>query len=270
MEKIIAFVQNLSLDITAGAVISSLYLAKVFNVELSNEIVLGLAVAIWLIYTVDHLWDADRVKGEAINPRHAFHERYFKLILGIALAVFGLGIYNAFQLPSDTIRFGFGLVALTCLYFLYLKVSQVHRQKELFAAFVYVAGIFVGPLSMLENWDWMYLVLFVQFFLLAYVNLLLFPLFEMDTDNRQGMTSIALNRGPSSTKKLIRLASIVNEIIIVICIGFGFNDNKAQFMILAMSLSLLLLLQAPAFLKRYNLYRIIGDGIFFLPGLALL
>lgn len=270
MEKIIAFVQNLSLDITAGAVISSLFVAKIFGVVLSFEIALGLGIAIWLIYSVDHLWDAYRVKGQAVNPRHAFHQKYFKVLIGAALLLFGIGVYNIFQLPIETIKVGLGLVVLTALYFLYLKLSKTSSQKELFAAFVYVAGIFVGPVSLLESWDWMYLVLFIQFFLLAYVNLMLFPLFEMEADNKEGMTSIALNRGTKSTKKLIGVASIINEIIIVVCIGFGFNDNKAQFMILAMSLTLLLLIQAPPFLKKYNLYRIIGDGIFFLPGLALL
>lgn len=270
MEKIIALVQNLSLDITAGAVISSFYIAQVFGVEMSSQMGMGLGIAIWLIYTADHLWDAYRVEGTAINPRHAFHQKYFKPILFLAGLLFAIGVYNTFKLPLQTIELGFGLVGLTGLYFLYLKVSKLHRQKEFFAAFVYVAGIFIGPLSMLENWDWLYLVLFVQFFLLAYVNLMLFPLFEMEADNKQGMASIALNRGPRSTKKLIGVASLANELIIVFCIGFGYNDSKVQFMILAMSLSLLLLIKAPSFLKKYNLYRIIGDGIFFLPGLALL
>lgn len=270
MEKIIAFVQNLSLDITAGAIISSLFVAKVFGVVLTFEIVLGLGIAIWLIYSADHLWDAYRINGQAVNPRHAFHQKYFKVLCGISLLVFGIGVYNMFQLPVETIKAGLGLVVLTALYFLYLKLSKTSSQKELFAAFVYVAGIFVGPISLLASWDWMYLVLLVQFFLLAYVNLMLFPLFEMEADNRQGMASIALNRGAKSTKRRIGVASVINEVIIVVCIGFGFNDNKAQFMILAMSLTLLLLIQTPAFLKRYNLYRIIGDGIFFLPGLALL
>lgn len=270
MEKIIAFVQNLSLDITAGAVISSFYLAQVFGVEMSNEMGIGLGIAIWLIYTADHLWDAYRVEGTAINPRHAFHQKYFKPILFLAGLLFAIGVYNTFQLPLQTIELGLGLVALTGFYFLYLRVSKLHRQKEFFAAFVYVAGIFIGPVSMLSTWDWLYLVLFVQFFLLAYVNLMLFPLFEMEEDNQQGMASIAINRGTKPTKKRIGVALIINELIIVICIGFGFNDNKVQFMILAMSLSLLLLIKAPPFLKKYNLYRIIGDGIFFLPGLALL
>lgn len=270
MEKIIAFVQNLSLDITAGAVISSFYIAQVFGVEMSTQVGVGLGIAIWLIYTADHLWDAYRVEGAAMNPRHAFHQKYFKPILSLAGLLFAIGVYNTLKLPLQTIQLGFGLVALTGLYFLYLRVSKQHRQKEFFAAFVYVAGIFIGPLSMLENWDWLYLVLFVQFFLLAYVNLMLFPLFEMEEDNSQGMTSIAINRGAKSTKKRIGIALIINEFIIVFCIGLSFNDSKVQFMILAMSLSLLLLIKAPPFLKRYNLYRIIGDGIFFLPGLALL
>ncbi len=270
MEKIIAFVQNLSLDITAGAVISSFYIAQVFGVEMTFQIGIGLGIAIWLIYTADHLWDAYRVKGIAINPRHAFHQKYFRQILVLAGLLFAVGVYNTFHLPRPTIELGLGLVALTGLYFLYLRLSRLHRQKESFAAFVYVAGIFIGPLSLLETWDWLYLVLFVQFFLLAYINLMLFPLFEMEEDNKQGMASIAINRGTKPTKKRIGIALIINELIIVICIGFGFNDSKVQFMILAMSLSLLLLIQAPPFLKKYNLYRIIGDGIFFLPGLALL
>lgn len=270
MEKIIAFVQNLSLDITAGAVISSLYIAKVFKVELSNQVLLGLAVAIWLIYTADHLWDGYRVQGEAVNPRHAFHQRHFKLILGIAVFVFGFGIYNTFELPSDTIWFGLGLVALTGLYFLYLKLSKAHLQKELFAAFVYVAGIFVGPISLLEHWDWFILLPFIQFFLLAYVNLMLFPLFEQEEDDQQGMASIVINRGPNQTKKRIALALILNGMIAIVCIGIGLNESKVQFMLLAMSWPLLLLFIRQDAFRQYQLYRIIGDGIFFLPGLALI
>ncbi len=270
MEKIIAFVQNLSLDITAGAVISSLYIAKVFKVELSNQVLLGLAVAIWLIYTTDHLWDGYRVKGEAVNPRHAFHQRHFKLIFGIAVFVFGFGVYNTFELPSDTIWFGLGLVALTGLYFLYLKLSKAHLQKELFAAFVYVAGIFVGPMSLLENLDWLMLVAFIQFFLLAYVNLMLFPLFEQEEDNKQGMASIVINRGAKQTRKRIALALIFNGLIAIACIGLGFNESRFQFIVLAMSWPLLLLFIRQDVFRPYQLYRIIGDGIFFLPGLALL
>lgn len=270
MEKIIAFVQNLSLDITAGAVISSFYIAQVFEVQMSAQIGLGLGIAIWLIYTTDHLWDAYRVEGEAVNPRHAFHQKYFKQLLSLAGLLFAIGVYNTLQLPLQTVKLGIGLIGLTGLYFLYLQLSKSNSQKELFAAFVYVAGIYLGPISLLETWDWLYVVFFVQFFLLAYINLMLIPLFEMEEDNSQGMTSIAINRGTKSTKKRIGLALIINEIIVVICIVSDFNESKVQFMILAMSLSLLLLIKAPPFLKKYNLYRIIGDGIFFLPGLALL
>ncbi|OEK02577.1 hypothetical protein BFP97_14055 [Roseivirga sp. 4D4] len=270
MEKIIDFVQNLSLDITGGAVISSLYVAQLFGVELSSQIVLGLAIAIWLIYTADHLWDGYRVKGDAVNPRHAFHQRHFKLILGIAVFVFGCGVYNTFELLSDTIWFGLGLVALTGLYFFYLKFSKAHLQKELFAAFVYVAGIFVGPMSLLEHWDWFMLGAFIQFFLLAYVNLMLFPLFEKDEDDQQGMASIVTNRGAEQTRKRIVLALILNGLIAIACIGLGINEGKLQFMILAMSWPLLLLFLRQDVFKRYKFYRIIGDGIFFLPGLALL
>jgi hypothetical protein len=48
-------IKNLSLDVTAGAVISSLFVGKVFKVQLSLNMIFGLGIAIWLIYTVDHL-----------------------------------------------------------------------------------------------------------------------------------------------------------------------------------------------------------------------
>ncbi|WP_339608375.1 hypothetical protein [uncultured Roseivirga sp.] len=57
MRKLLTLIQNLSLDVTAGAVICSLYVAKLFEVRLESSMLVGLGVAIWLIYTIDHLFD---------------------------------------------------------------------------------------------------------------------------------------------------------------------------------------------------------------------
>ena len=58
MGRVIHFVQNLSLDITAGAVVMSFFVAHLLGVALTVSMVIGLAIAIWLIYTLDHLKDA--------------------------------------------------------------------------------------------------------------------------------------------------------------------------------------------------------------------
>lgn len=270
MDRIIAFIQNLSLDIVAGAVISSLFIAELFQVSLDIHLLLGLSIAIWLIYTIDHLLDARKIKGEAVNPRHAFHQKNQILIGALALLFFVLGIYNAFYLPASTIKLGLVLIFLSGAYLYYLNWSNTNQAKEPFAALVYSAGIFAGPISLVNTFNWVYLVLFVQFFLLAYSNLMLFPLFEKEQDGQEGMKSIAIRKGDLLTGRFIRIALLINFILIVVTATFVNSLGSSQSIVLLMTLVLLALLLWPQYFVKYQLYRILGDGIFFLPGLFLL
>ena len=270
MHKIIHFVQNLSLDITAGAVISCMFLAEVMEVEVTNAMLIGLAIAIWLIYTIDHLIDARKVNGEATNPRHAFHQRFFKPILALASLIFIGGLINCFYLPKSTLFLGFGLSIASGLYFLYLKLNKAHRQKELFAALVYTSGIFTAPLSLYQDFNWLVLVLLIQFFLLAYANLLLFPLYEVETDIQEKMNSIVRRKGISYIENLLRSVLGLNMIITTLMTVLTEDYFQIEMIIYSMIFALIMLMSRANFLKKYQLYRILGDGIFFLPGLYLL
>lgn len=44
-----------------------------------------LPLAVWVIYTGDHLLDAYRLQDQASTPRHRFHHRHFKLLLALAV-----------------------------------------------------------------------------------------------------------------------------------------------------------------------------------------
>lgn len=270
MHRIIHFVQNLSLDITAGAIISCMFLAEVLEVEVTNTMLIGLGIAIWLIYTIDHLLDARKVKGEATNPRHAFHQRFYNPILALALLAFIGGLINCFFLPESTLILGFCLSIASALYFLYLKLNKVHRQKELFAALVYTLGIFIAPLSLRLQLDWFVGIMLLQFFLLAYANLLLFPLYELETDALEGMNSIARRKGGQYTERMLRMVLGLNLIISSLIIVLTEDFYRVEMIIFAMNFALIMLMSKAQFLKRYQLYRILGDGIFFLPGLYLL
>jgi len=59
--RIYQFINVLSLDVVAGAMVSALFFARIFKVQILPWGVLALGLTVWTIYTTDHLVDAKRV-----------------------------------------------------------------------------------------------------------------------------------------------------------------------------------------------------------------
>jgi len=269
MLKLIHFIQNLSIDITAGAVIMTLFIAKVFGVELTLPMVLGLSIAIWLIYTVDHLFDARKSKEGPTNPRHAFHQKYFTLLVAMAILIFAVGVWNLNHLPESTLIYGLMLAGLSAIYLIYSFVSKKPFRKELFAALVYAAGIVVAPLSVLEIIRWYEGLLIVQLFLLAYANLLIIPLYEHDIDIQDQHASVATLKGASLVKQRVLLICTLSTLLLVIQ-TFSPISAIALWLMALMIFVLFTLINRQDLFRRYQLFRVLADGIFFLPGIYLL
>lgn len=269
MNKIIHFVQNLSLDITLGSVISSMFLARVMGVEVTSSMMTGLAIAIWLIYTFDHLRDAYKAPGEANNPRHAFHQKFFKPIVGVAVVVFSVGVYNLQYLPWATIEIGLVLVVLSGLYFIYLMLAKKAINKELFAATVYVAGIATAPLSQVNSFQIEWLLVLIAFWILAYGNLLIIPLYEVELDEKDNQESIVTRLGVKKVRSILIWLLILCTVLIQYY-GYESGNMQAYIIMLLMVFTLIVLLVRPRYFRQFQLYRILSDGIFFLPGILLL
>ncbi len=268
MLKIIHFVQNLSLDITAGAVIMTLFLGKVFEVEVTSSMVIGLAIAIWLIYTIDHLFDAYKLKSEAKNPRHAFHQKYFKVLISFALIVFALGLWNLKFLPEKTLYYGMILAALSGFYLTYSYLNKKAINKEVFAAFVYTAGIATAPISMTTSIDWVQGILLLQIFLLAYANLMIIPLFEFDIDVEDHHSSVVTLKGVLNVRQRILLLCSSTILLFVIQF-FLLKSYPFLGLILIMTFIIFIMINRQDLFRKYQLFRILADGIFFLPALYL-
>lgn len=269
MLKFIHFIQSLSLDITVGAVIMTMFVAEVFGVHLDLHMLIGLAIAIWLIYTVDHLLDAKKSKAEATNPRHSFHQKYFKQMIGLALMVFAYGLWNLNFLPESTILFGLFLAGTSGIYLAYSYLSKKPFSKELFAAFVYTAGIVTAPISLMNEVSWYELLLMLQLLTLAYANLLIIPLFEHDIDVQDRHASVATLKGASAVKQRVLLICSLN----VVFVAFQFNGPLPQavpIIFALMTFVLFTLINRQDLFRKYQLFRILADGIFFLPGIYLL
>jgi len=269
MNRIIHFVQNLSLDITLGSVISSMFLAKVMGVEVTSSMMIGLAIAIWLIYTFDHLRDAFKTQGKATNPRHAFHQKYFKPVAGISVVVFSLGVYNLQFLPWYTIEIGLVLVVLSGLYFIYLMLAKRAINKELFAATVYVAGIATAPLSQVNSFQIEWLLVLMVLWILAYGNLLIIPLYELELDEKDNQESIVTRMGLKKVRSILIWLLFFCTVLIQFY-GYEGGNLTAYAILLLMVFTLIVLLVRPQYFRQFQLYRILSDGIFFLPGIMLL
>ncbi len=278
MLKIWKYIQFLSLDVVLGAIVSSLFIAKTVGVSIDLSILIGLGIAIWLIYTADHLLDARAIEGKANNPRHAFHQRHFKLLIVLSIIAFSVGLWNMSFLRMETVKFGFVLTFCVGIYFLTIRLVQRKTllHKEMSAAMIYSFGVFAGPLSITYDVGYSIGFLFLQFLVIVLLNLMIFPLYEIETDRQDQMNSIVVTLGERKVRRLINL--FLTIAIVLSAIGlFGFSGfwsmnqwYTAQYVFLVMITMLIGLALWPEYFKKNGLYRILGDGIFFVPALAFL
>ncbi|PIQ47967.1 MAG: hypothetical protein COW03_12170 [Cytophagales bacterium CG12_big_fil_rev_8_21_14_0_65_40_12] len=264
-------IQNLSLDITAGAVISSLYVAKVFSVLLSSNMLFGLGIAIWLIYTIDHLLDAHFASDQPKNRRHAFHQRHKNKLLILGAIIFLVGLINLTYLPFTTIKFGLVLAAFVLFYFGSLHLLKISKtwHKEILAAVIYTVGVFAAPFSQMALIGAVEILFLIQFFLLVLSNLFLFPLFEFTTDCEDKLQSIVTIKGKRFVRSLILVLVLMNSALIGFAVLNG-QSYEATMVLFAMNLTLFILWKWPFVFQINDRYRFLGDGIFFLPLIYLL
>ncbi len=276
LRQLIGIGRILSLDVVTGACISTLFIADYLQVNLYIFPVLALGICVWLIYTADHLADAYQVKHPANSNRHLYHQKHFKAI-GISFLVMTIiGTVMLFYLPRQLIVRGVVLTGFVGLYFLLISILKPKRffHKEFIVAFLYATGIFLAPISnfnRLITWD--IIALFMQFFLIALINLLEFSLFEKQLDEQDNYVSFTIFYGETHTKKLVYgLFNILFTFILVTSFLFAHNLPciKAELLIFTMGLSLFLILRNPAFFKKNERYRIVGDSVFLYPLLYLL
>ena len=262
----------MSLDVVLGSGLLNLAIAKYYGVKLSFAVVLGLMLAVWLIYTYDHLSDAKKVGGEASTYRHRFHQQHYKSLLVVLILVLILGVAVVFLMPPVVLKWGIACVALVSVYFLLLKLHAFWF-KELLIAICYTIGVFLAPLSLSDTpLTGIQLLLIPQVLILALSNLIIFSCFDYDSDQKDGHYSLAIHAGLARTKKL---ALALVGASLVACVTIFFNaglpiTQAVQLLFFSMNLLLLLILLKENSFRHHELYRIIGDGVFFIPALLLL
>ena len=264
--------RNLSLDVALGSCCMMWLVSAYLHVNISPRFYFLLALVVWLVYTTDHLIDAAHTEHEASTPRHRFHQQHFRILAFFTVAGLVTGI---FMIPGTTPEMLFygGLIlsGFILLYFISLvwarKTSFRYVLKELFIAAVYTAGIsFVPIYYSLPDLDTGIFFFIFRIFSIALANLLLFSLIEQKHDLTDEHPSAIKWFGLKTVRNWIQFLLWLN-----LSLGFSrlfFVDSTHLVYILTLSimdLSLLYIYYRRDRMLRNELYRVVGDGIFFLP-----
>jgi hypothetical protein len=185
----------LSLDVVFGAMASMYFFQELVHVQLEWHTFVLLGLAVWTIYSLDHLLDARQSKGSS-SPRRVFYKQNkLVLSLGIIVAVVA-GLAGAFYWLGWDKEMQLTLIlalAMGGCRWAIQKLGPVVL-KEVSIALFYVVGCLWLPILRAEAQDlsWQALAFAIVFFLLALLNLWMLSFLDREEDRQDGFVSIAM------------------------------------------------------------------------------
>lgn len=266
--KLYHYLNILSLDIAAGAVVSAMFFAKIFQVHVRSYGFVALALTVWIIYTADHLRDSKKIKHSASTQRHLFHQRHFhQLLVWLCLAIL-LDFITIYFIRRQV--FEWGLIVFMVVIFYLLIQRSLKFFKELFIAALYTAGILLLSLTTTTvELDLVHFLLIIQFGCIAWINLLLFSWFDHVVDKYDEQPSFVTILGSRTTAYLLSGLFVTSLFIMTIYIMLK-GPVRPIFVLIIMTMTLLLIFAFKKFFSKHDLYRLVGDAVFFFPVLFLI
>ncbi|NNJ55765.1 MAG: hypothetical protein HKP14_06520 [Bacteroidia bacterium] len=274
---LIDFVNTFSIWVVVGSFITFWFFSLCFGQEPDKIAGLILALSIWIIYTLDHIIDGYKTKGNSLALRHNLHYRYKGWLILLITAFSIIVLYLVYdKLRIEYLRFGFFLFLLTGIHFilnqtLSKKISRKVYIKEVFIALVVSLGFCGLPLctTAVQEWPDYFTILFVAFFFLNLCNLMLFSFFDFQEDLESNFISSANTFGPQKALIWAKISSIFSIVLVLLTPLFYKTDLSIVGVLLLMHGVLLLICFYPEYFKMYGRYRFWGDFIYLLPVLAL-
>jgi hypothetical protein len=262
------YINILSVDIVAGAVISALFFAKIFQVQVRTFGLLTLALTVWVIYTADHLRDAKKIKHPASTERHRFHQRNFrKLTIYLFLALL-LDCIMLFFIRKQVFEWG---LVLSIGVFFYLIIHQALRfLKELFIAALYTCGVLILSISTTDvELNLVHNLLVLQFAFIAWINLLLFSWFDQQYDQRDEQHSFVTVLGGRTTVTVLYGLWMFNYLLTIAQIILS-TVTPPVIILFIMNTGLFLIFIFRKSVQQNDVYRLLGDAVFIVPVFYLL
>jgi hypothetical protein len=158
---------------------------------------------------------------------------------------------------------GLSLTVLVVLYLLFQRT--LYFAKEIFVAVLYTAGVLLPSLTVtpitLTSFHFGFM---LQFFLIALVNLMIFSWFDAEKDFHDNLASFVTRFGKRFTAIIIWtlffLLAAVNVFLFI-----SLEERIALGILSSMTITLLLIFLFPDYFKRNEVYRLLGDAVFYFP-----
>lgn len=273
LQNLIGYFSLLSIDVVFGAVAGLLFFSRLLHAELNPLIYLLLGMAVWCIYTLDHVLDARQLTSP-VSSRFAFYQKNGRILMllvipsvlsGLILAYWVLGLGSELYLSL-----GFGAIILLTMLLLRKAGKAAGLIKELSTAVFYVLGLAWLPLLRLDgiDWTWQNLLFIAVYIGLAFLNLLMFSFLDRREDESHGFASAALTVEPVRLSLWIRRLAFL--LIFLSLAGFIFLPSFYR-----PFACILLLMLLVHYLTFFNVgistetKRIRMEASFILPGLLL-
>lgn len=253
--RVYRFAQLLSLDIVIGVVVLLRFFCARANIDTGWQVSALLGIAVWLIYTVDHLRDAEKASGSA-RERYLFHRANDKTLKKAILVVLFFAFFLLFLIPTIIFLGGLVLAIFSIFYLLIQHKLSSFFLKELYVSIIYTLGILLVPTLLSGDFQILH---FIFLFLLTFINLAIFSWYEKEEDLKDGFQSIATQLSDRKLETMLGLlisiglalsVMLSNEVHFFFGIGFLIYSSIYLF---------------PQFFRRHQLYRTLGDGVFLLP-----
>lgn len=275
LRKILFYFNLLSLDVVLGAMAGMLFFSDLLGVEIALSVYFLLGLAVWCIYTFDHLFDAWDVSGKPQTHRHQFHQKHFWVLLPLVIIATLVGsvlLYFSEELiflhiPGMVL--GFGTVAW--IGFLKVVGQRVSWLKEISTALMYVSGISLAPFFSMEfelidsN---VYFFAFI-YFLAALVNLLMLSYLDSEEDKKDGFGSVLVLISKRSLNKTIASLGLIGIVLLLLLTMISPSFYHVHSVILGLILGYHLILFFSKNLDK-NQIRKKAEALFLLPFLLLL
>lgn len=219
LEKIHLRLSWLSIDVVLGALAGLVFFSKLLRIELESQVFLLLGLAVWSIYTADHLLDSHKKTEVDLSPRHFFHLKYknsLRIILVLVLICGLILAYYTFGLGSELVwSLILGTMISVSMLLIRLDGRSMVWAKEISIALFYVLGIAWIPLLRVKVLDlnWEIIFFLGSYTLLALINLLILSHLDRGYDQRNGFLSSALLFLPIKFIGLIRKLCFLSLLI---------------------------------------------------------
>lgn len=191
------YIEVLSIDICIGVLGTGALAQAVFKSAMKPAWWVLLPSSVWVVYTVDHLFDALKVGGDSANHRHRFHYKHMK-ILAFLTSLIGIAtVVGAIIYLRELVFLGGFMIAVLALFHVLLAYwGRVRFGKELSVGLIYVSGVTFAPILNRTISIGVFEILFLAGLLLAaYLNLFMNSVIEYSMDRRDGqiflLTSIS-------------------------------------------------------------------------------